>query len=264
MTEVTLRALLESGAHLGHRTRFWNPKMEPYIYGSYHKIHIIDLEQTLSALRQVCEHVTNLALNRDKLLFVGTKRAACDLIREHASRVGQPYVCHRWLGGMLTNYKTIRASIRRLRTLENEREEGIFERLTKRESLMRMREQQKLENAIGGIKNMGGLPDALFVIDIKREHIAVSEATKLGIPIIAIVDTNSDPSLVQHVVPGNDDATRTLRLFISTIADAYEKGAAMIKDQAPALPEAQLKVKLESKSGGRRRSQRVQKNQEKT
>ena len=221
---VSMKEMLRAGVHFGHQCRYWNPKMEPYIFGSRHKIHIINLEHTLPALNLVLDQVTDLAGKKKKILFVGTKRAAAKIVREQAERAGMPYVNHRWLGGMLTNYKTIRGSIKRLKELENQEQEGMFARLTKKEALMLTRAKQKLERSIGGIKDMGGLPDALFVIDVDHERIAVTEANNLKIPVIGIVDTNSNPDGVDFVIPGNDDAIRAIQLYVTAIADACVEG----------------------------------------
>ena len=224
MTKVSMRDLLKAGAHFGHQTRYWNPKMGQYIFGARNKIHIINLDQTLPALNEALAIVENMAANKNKILFVGTKRAAGKLIKEHASRVGMPYVNHRWLGGMLTNWKTVRQSIKRLKDLEIQSQDGTFEKLTKKETLMLNREMEKLEKSLGGIKNMGGLPDALFVIDADHEHIAIREANNLGIPVVAIVDTNSNPDGVDYIVPGNDDAIRAVSLYTSAVAAAITEG----------------------------------------
>ncbi|MCC5872261.1 MAG: 30S ribosomal protein S2 [Gammaproteobacteria bacterium] len=224
MTDISMRDLLQAGVHFGHQTRYWNPKMAPYIFGARNKIHIINLEETLPRLRAALDFARKGAGKKQKILFVGTKRAAQKIIREQATRVGMPYVDHRWLGGMLTNYKTIRQSIKRYRDLETEASDGTFDKLTKREALTRQREMDKLERSIGGIKDMGGLPDALFVIDVEHERIAISEANKLGIPVIAVVDSNSDPFGVDYVIPGNDDAIRALRLYVTAMADAILEG----------------------------------------
>jgi small subunit ribosomal protein S2 len=219
-----MRDLLQAGAHFGHQTRYWNPKMGSYIFGARNKIHIINLEHTVPAFNEALELVTRLAANKNKVMFVGTKRAAGKVIKEQAERAGMPYVSHRWLGGMLTNYKTIRASIKRLRELEGQVSDGTFAKLTKKEALMRRRDMEKLERSIGGIKDMGGLPDALFVVDVDHERIAVTEANKLGIPVIGIVDTNSNPDGVDYVIPGNDDAIRAIKLYVSAVADACIAG----------------------------------------
>jgi len=215
-----MRELLQAGAHFGHQTRYWNPKMDQYIFGARNKIHIINLEHTVPAFNEALALVTRLAGNKNKILFVGTKRAAGKIIKEQAERAGMPHVSHRWLGGMLTNYKTIRASIKRLRDLQAEQADGTFEKLTKKEALMRTRMMEKLERSIGGIKDMGGLPDALFVVDVDHERIAITEANKLGIPVIGIVDTNSNPDGVDYIIPGNDDAIRAIKLYVSAVADA--------------------------------------------
>ena len=218
--QVSMRDLLQAGAHFGHQTRYWNPKMDQYIFGARNKIHIINLEHTVPAFNEALDLVKRLAGNKNKILFVGTKRAAGKIMKEQAERAGMPYVSHRWLGGMLTNYKTIRASIKRLRDLEAQQGDGTFERLTKKEALMRSRNMDKLERSIGGIKEMGGLPDALFVIDVDHERIAITEANKLGIPVIGIVDTNSNPDGVDYIIPGNDDAIRAIKLYVTAVADA--------------------------------------------
>ena len=217
---VNIRELLQAGVHFGHQTRYWNPKMAPYLFGARNKIHIINLEHTVPAFNSALEFVEKLSSGKNKILFVGTKRAASNLIKQEAERCGMPYVSHRWLGGMLTNYKTIRASIKRYRDLESQENDGTFDKLTKKEALMRRRMKEKLEKSIGGIKDMAGLPDALFVVDVEHERIAITEANKLGIPVIGIVDSNSDPDGVDYVIPGNDDAIRAVKLYVSKIADA--------------------------------------------
>jgi small subunit ribosomal protein S2 len=221
-----MRDLLQAGAHFGHQTRYWNPKMDQYIFGARNKIHIINLEHTVPAFNEALELVKRMAANKNKVMFVGTKRAAGKIIKEQAERAGMPYVSHRWLGGMLTNYKTIRASIKRLRDLEAQVGDGTFAKLTKKEALMRSRDMEKLERSIGGIKSMGGLPDALFVVDVDHERIAITEANKLGIPVIGIVDTNSNPDGVDYVIPGNDDAIRAVKLYVTAVADACLAGRA--------------------------------------
>ena len=225
MSQVSMRDMLQAGVHFGHQTRYWNPKMTSYIFGARNNIHIINLEQTVPAFNEALDIIKTMASQKKKILMVGTKRAAQKTIKEQAIRAGMPFVSHRWLGGMLTNYKTIRASIRRYRDLEAQSQDGTFEKLTKKEALMRTRAKDKLELSIGGIKDMNGLPDALFVIDVEHERIAVNEANKLGIPVIGIVDTNSDPSGVDYVIPGNDDAIRAIKLYATAIADACTEGA---------------------------------------
>ena len=222
--QVSMRDLLQAGAHFGHQTRYWNPKMDQFIFGARNKIHIINLEHTVPAFNEALELVKRLASNKNKILFVGTKRAAGKIMKEQADRAGMPYVSHRWLGGMLTNYKTIRASIKRLSELEAQQGDGTFDKLTKKEALMRSRQMEKLERSIGGIKNMAGLPDALFVVDVDHERIAITEANKLGIPVIGIVDTNSNPDGVDYIIPGNDDAIRAIKLYVTAVADACIAG----------------------------------------
>ena len=224
MSNLDMREMLAAGVHFGHQTRFWSPKMAPYIFGARNKIHIINLEATVPALETALAEVRRLAARRNKILFVGTKRTASKVIREQAQRVDMPFIDQRWLGGTLTNYKTIRQSIRRLGDLEKQAEDGTFDMLTKKEALQKQRVLDKLERSLGGIKEMGGLPDALFVVDVHHERIAVSEANKLSIPVIGIVDTNSDPHGVDFVIPGNDDAIRSVRLFVTAMADAIEEG----------------------------------------
>jgi small subunit ribosomal protein S2 len=221
---ISMRDMLAAGVHFGHQTRFWNPKMAPFIFGSRNKIHIINLERTMPSFNAALDELRNCATRGNKILFIGTKRAAAAVIREQALRVGMPFVDQRWLGGMLTNYKTIRQSIKRLQELEVQAEDGTLEMLTKKEALQKRRLMAKLERSLGGIKDMGGLPDAIFVIDVMREHIAISEANKLGIPVFGVVDTNSDPDGVDWVIPGNDDAIRAIRLYVTTVADAIQEG----------------------------------------
>ena len=252
MAHVEMREMLKSGVHFGHQTRYWNPKMRKYIFGARNKIHIINLEYTLNAFNDALRFVKKLAEGRNKVMFVGTKRAAGKIIKREAQRCNMPFVDHRWLGGMLTNYKTIRQSIRRLKELEAERDNGTFELLTKKEALMRSRKLEKLDRSLGGIKNMGSLPDALFVIDVDHERIAVQEANKLGIPVIGIVDTNGSPDGVDFVIPGNDDAIRAIGLFTSAVADAMLEectitGAAAEIAAETAAATATAEVEIESK-----------------
>lgn len=220
----TMRQLMEAGVHYGHHTRRWNPKMGPYIFGARDGVHILDLSQTVPALNRALEAIRDVAAKGGKVLFVGTKNQAADIVKEAASRSGAYYVNHRWLGGMLTNWKTVRQSIKRLKDLETQSQDGTFDKLTKKEALMRTRELEKLENSLGGIKDMGGLPDALFVIDADHEHIAIKEANNLGIPVFAIVDTNSDPDGVDFVIPGNDDAIRAVTLYLGAVAATVREG----------------------------------------
>lgn len=224
MANVTMRQMLEAGVHFGHQTRYWNPKMSPYIFGERNKIHIINLEKTLPMFLDAATFLSKMAANKGTILFVGTKRSARDAIQEEATRCGMPYVNHRWLGGMLTNFNTVSKSIQRLQELEQVANGEGIERLSKKELLMLKRELFKLERSLGGIKNMSNLPDALFVIDVGYEAIAVSEANKLGIPVAAIVDSNNKADGVDYVIPGNDDAIRAIRLFSSHMADAILEG----------------------------------------
>ena len=226
MSIVSMRDMLQAGVHFGHQTRFWNPKMSQYIFGSRNKVHVINLEHTVPAFNEALEILRVEAAKGNQILFVGTKRAAQKIVKEQAERCGMPYVSHRWLGGMLTNYKTIRASIRRFRELETQEADGTFEKLTKKEVLMRTRMKIKLENSIGGIKDMNGLPDILFVVDVDHERIAINEANKLGIPVVGIVDTNSNPDGVDYVIPGNDDSIRAIKLYAASVADSVLEGKA--------------------------------------
>ena len=223
--DISIEQMLKAGVHFGHQTRFWNPKMDPFIFGNRNKVHIIDLEKTLEHLKPSIEICKKIAATNNRIIYVGTKRAASKVIKSGAERCDMPYVNYRWLGGMLTNYKTVRASIRRLEILKTQEEEGKFNDLTKKEVLGIRREMEKLERSIGGIKNMGGLPEALFIIDVNNEKIAVAEARKMGIPIIGLVDTNSDPDSVDYVIPGNDDAIRSISLIARIISNACLDGA---------------------------------------
>ena len=231
MTDVTMRQMLEAGVHFGHQTRYWSPKMKPFIFGERNKIHIINLEQTLPMFNDAMNYIGQIVGKGGQVMMVGTKRPASKLIKEAAERAGAPYVNHRWLGGMLTNYKTVKNSIKRLKELDTAMVEGTNARLSKKETLTLERERIKLERSLGGIKNMPGLPDALFVIDVKTEYIAVSEANKLGIPVIAVVDTNCVPDGIDYVIPGNDDAIRAIRLYVESMADTIieARAAAQIK-----------------------------------
>ncbi len=275
MTDVTMRQMLEAGVHFGHQTRYWNPKMAPYIYGTRHKIHIINLEETLPMFRDAVKVAADIATKRGKILFVGTKFAAREIVREEATRCGMPYVDYRWLGGMLTNYKTIRQSIKRLKELEEQiADEGNLVGMTKKEVLNLMREKEKLSASLSGIKNMGGLPDALFVIDVMHEKIAIQEARRLGIPVIGIVDTNSCPDNIDYVIPGNDDALRAIRLYCKTIADAIieARGALELveakeaKEKAKAEPAKRIvtkKAKIAEKAKAEKGEEKSQKAAEK-
>ena len=217
---VTMRQMLEAGVHFGHQTRFWNPRMAPYIFGQRNKIHIVNLEKTMVKYNEAMDFVRKLAANRGNIMFVSTKRQAREIIAEEAQRAGMPFVDERWLGGMLTNFKTVKQSIKRLKDVEAMMEDGSIERLSKRETLTVSRELEKLRKSIGGIKEMGGLPDALFVIDVGYHKIAITEAKKLGIPVVAVVDTNHSPEGVDYIIPGNDDSSRAIRLYARGVADA--------------------------------------------
>ncbi|MES1947340.1 30S ribosomal protein S2 [Salinisphaera sp. C84B14] len=219
-----MRQLLEAGVHFGHRTRYWNPKMAPYIFGQRNKIHIINLEETLPLFKDAYNYISRLSANGGNVMFVGTKRAAREAVGKQAQRCGMPFVNHRWLGGMLTNFKTVKNSIQRLHDLEQMIEDGSIRKLNKREALDLYRERDKLERGIGGIKEMTSLPDALFIIDVGFEKIAVDEARKLGIPVIAVVDTNCSPENIDVVIPGNDDAIRAIRIYTEMVADAVLTG----------------------------------------
>ncbi len=224
MAKVTMRQMLEAGVHFGHQTRYWNPKMAPYIFGERNKIHIINLEKTLPMYLDACNFVGKLAARKGSILFVGTKRAAQQALQDTAKRCGMPFVNRRWLGGMLTNFKTVRASIKKLKDLEAMDSDGTLNRLTKKEALDMRRRMEKLERSIGGIKDMNMLPDAVFVIDVDHEKIAISEARKLGITVIGIVDSNSNPDGVDYIIPGNDDAIRAINLYVDGLADAIIEG----------------------------------------
>jgi small subunit ribosomal protein S2 len=226
MANTTMRDMLEAGVHFGHQTRYWNPKMAPYIFGDRNKIHIVNLEKTLPLYNDAMNYMGKLAANKGKILFVGTKRQAREIIKEQAASCGMPYVNHRWLGGMLTNFQTVKQSIKRLKDLETMDQDGTLDKLNKKEALMRRREMEKLDRSLGGIKDMGGLPDALFVVDVGHEKIAIGEARKLGIPVIAVVDTNNSPDGVDYVIPGNDDAIRAITLYVEGAADAINTGKA--------------------------------------
>ena len=243
MSKVSMKDMLQAGVHFGHQTRFWNPKMSQFIFGSRNKVHVINLENTVPAFNEALDVLRVEAAKGNQVLFVGTKRAANKIIKEQAERCGMPYVSHRWLGGMLTNYKTIRASIRRFRELETQQNDGTFEKITKKEVLMRTRMKDKLENSIGGIKDMNGLPDILFVVDVDHERIAINEANKLGIRVVGIVDTNSDPDGVDHIIPGNDDSIRAIKLYAASVADAILEG----KSQAANVTSKDEFVEVEEK-----------------
>jgi len=225
---VTMRQMLEAGVDFGHQTRYWNPKMADYIFGQRNKIHIVNLEKTMQNYQDAMKYVRQLAANRGTILFVGTKRQAREIIADEAKRCGMPFVDHRWLGGMLTNFKTVKVSIKRLKDLEQMAEDGTLERMSKREALSLKREQDKLNKSLGGIKEMNALPDAIFVIDVGYHKIAVTEAKKLGIPLVAVVDTNHSPEGIAHVIPGNDDSSRAIRLYARGAADAILEGKSTV------------------------------------
>lgn len=220
MAQVSMRDMLKAGVHFGHQTRYWNPKMKPFIFGASNRVHIINLEKTVPMFNDALNYISNVASKKGKILFVGTKRAASEAVKDAAISCDQFYVNHRWLGGMLTNWKTVRQSISRLKELEIQSADGTFDKLTKKEALMRSREMDKLEKSLGGIKNMGGLPDVLFVVDADHEHIAIKEANNLGIPVVSIVDTNSNPDNIDYIIPGNDDAIRAVQLYLNAAAAA--------------------------------------------
>jgi small subunit ribosomal protein S2 len=232
MPQVTMRQMLEAGVHFGHQTRYWNPKMGPYIFGARGKIHIINLEKTLPLFTDAMNYISAIAQKRGTILFVGTKRSARESIKEEAERCGQPFMSMRWLGGTLTNFRTVKASVARLKELEAAETDGTFQKMVKHEVLGLRREREKLLSSLGGIKEMNRLPDALFVIDIGHENIAVQEAKKLGIPVIAVVDTNYDPNLVDYAIPGNDDAIRAVQLYVRAAADAVLEGKAAAPQMA--------------------------------
>ncbi len=239
MVKVTMRQMLEAGVHFGHQTRYWCPKMAPYIFGARNKIHIINLEKTLPMFDDAMNYLGKLASKGGTIMIVGTKRSARDAIRSEAQRCGMPFVDQRWLGGMLTNFKTVKQSINRLKELESMETDGTFERLGKKEVLMRRRELAKLDKTLGGIKDMRTIPDAMFVLDVGYERIAINEAKKLGIPIVAVVDTNNSPEGIDYVIPGNDDAIRAIQLYVTAIADAINEGKAASANAAAAQLAAQ-------------------------
>ena len=255
MSSVTMRQMLEAGAHFGHQTRYWNPKMAPYIFGDRNKIHIINLEKSLPLLNEAANYLGKLASKGGTIMFVGTKRSASETIKEAAESCGMPYVSQRWLGGMMTNFKTIKQSVNRLKEIEAMEADGSIERFSKKEALMLRREKEKLNRSLGGIKDMKRLPDALFVIDVGYEKIAVQEANKLGIPVVAVVDTNHSPDGIDYVIPGNDDAIRAIQLYVAAMSDAIAQGkasaATAVKKTDEIVeekPEAKAEVKSEVKA----------------
>ena len=231
MTGMSMRQMLEAGVHFGHQTRFWNPKMSQFIFGERNRIHIINLEHSLPLYNEAAGFIRNVVADGGKVLFVGTKRSAREAIAQEAARCGMPYVSHRWLGGMLTNFKTIKQSIRRLAEIDEMQANGTLDQRSKREAQMVRREREKLDRSLGGIKDMDGLPDAMFVIDVGHENIAIHEAQKLGIPVVAVVDTNCDPDLIDYKIPGNDDAIRAIRLFCAAVAEAVIEGRNLYEER---------------------------------
>ena len=233
---VTMRQMLEAGVHFGHQTRYWNPKMAPYIFGARNKIHIINLEKSLPMYQEALKYVRQLSSNKGNILFVGTKRQAREIVKEEAQRAGAPYVDYRWLGGMLTNFKTVKGSIKRLKDMDQMVADGSMEKLSKKEQLHYNREREKLERSLGGIKDMGGIPDALFVIDVGFHKIAITEARTLGIPIVGVVDSNNSLDGIDYVIPGNDDSTRAIRLYARGVADAILEGRSQVISEMVAQP----------------------------
>jgi small subunit ribosomal protein S2 len=257
MTSMSMRQMLEAGVHFGHQTRFWNPKMAPFIFGERNRIHIINLEKTLPLYVEAAGFVKHIVADGGRVLFVGTKRSAREAIAREATRCGMPYVSHRWLGGMLTNFKTIRQSIKRLAEIDDLAATGMLDQRNKREAQMVRREREKLERSLGGIKEMEGLPDVMFVVDVGHENIAIHEARKLGIPVVAIVDTNCSPDGISYVIPGNDDAMRAIELYAGGIADAVLEGRSTIPDVAVGedeFVELDEEGKPRAKAGPKRRA----------
>jgi small subunit ribosomal protein S2 len=242
---VTMRQMLEAGVHFGHQTRYWNPKMAPYIFGARNKIHIINLEKSLPMYQDALRYVRQLTANKGQILFVGTKRQAREIVKEEAQRAGAPYVDYRWLGGMLTNFKTVKGSIKRLKEMDAMIADGSAERLSKKEQLLNVREREKLERSLGGIKDMGGVPDALFVIDVGFHKIAVTEAKTLGIPIVGVVDSNNSLDGIDYVIPGNDDSTRAIRLYARGVADAILEGRSQVISEITAPQSSEDFVEVE-------------------
>ncbi|MGA1083123.1 MAG: 30S ribosomal protein S2 [Burkholderiaceae bacterium] len=248
---VSMREMLEAGVHFGHQTRFWNPKMAPYIFGHRNKIHIINLEATVANMAEALKFVRQLSSRRGTVMFVGTKRASREIIQEEATRAGMPFVDQRWRGGMLTNFKSVKTSIKRLKDMEALAEDGGLERMSKKEALTHSRELEKLNKTLGGIKDMAGLPDALFVVDVGYHKIAIQEATKLGIPVVAVVDTNHSPEGVDYVIPGNDDAGRAVRLYARAVADAILQGKTeAVADVVAAVSQSEDFVEVDASQAG--------------
>jgi small subunit ribosomal protein S2 len=245
---VTMRQMLEAGVHFGHQTRYWNPKMEQYIFGHRNKIHIINLEKTLVMYQDALKFVRQLSANKGNLLFVGTKRQAREIVREEAIRASAPFVDHRWLGGMLTNFKTVKLSIKRLKDMDQMTQDGSFERMAKKEALVMQRELEKLERSLGGIKDLTSLPDAIFIVDVGYHKGAVTEANKLGIPVVAVVDTNHSPEGIDYVIPGNDDSSRAIRLYARGVADAVLEGRSQSLEEVVAASKDEF-VEVDEEQG---------------
>ena len=249
MSTITMRDMLTAGVHFGHQTRYWNPKMKQYIFGARNGVHIINLEKTVECYEAALNFLSSTVAHKGKILFVGTKRAACDKVGPAATECGQFYVDHRWLGGMLTNWKTVRQSIKRLKDLETQSQDGTFDKLTKKEAILRTRDLAKLNCSLGGIKNMGGLPDALFVIDAEVEHIAIKEANNRGIPVVAVVDTNSNPDGVNYVIPGNDDAIRAVDLYLKGAVETINAARAdLVRQEKDAKAQEEAKAEEAQKA----------------
>ncbi|MBU3694867.1 MAG: 30S ribosomal protein S2 [Rhodocyclaceae bacterium] len=244
----TMRQMLEAGVHFGHQTRYWNPRMAPYIFGHRNRIHIINLEKTAALFGDALTYVRKLASNKGTILFVGTKRQAREIVAEEAARAGMPYVDHRWLGGMLTNFKTVKTSLKRLKDMEAASQDGSLERMSKKEALSFSRELEKLQRSLGGIKDMNGLPDALFIIDVGYQKIAIQEARSLGIPVVGVVDTNNSPEGVDYVIPGNDDSARAIRLYARDVADAILEGRSQVIQEIVKATEEEF-VEVEPEGG---------------
>lgn len=254
MSTVTMKQMLEAGVHFGHQTKRWNPKMKPYIFGARNGIYIIDLQQTVGLWRRAYDFIADLSSRGEKVLFIGTKKQSQEVIAEEAMRAGMFYVNNRWLGGTLTNFKTVKGSIERLRTIERMETDGTFEKLLKKEVLTLTRERDKLMRSLGGIKDMNRLPGAVFIVDPKKEHIAVAEANRLQIPVVAIVDTNCDPDLIDYVIPGNDDAIRSIKLFTASIADACIEGTN--RHQESLAESKAMQAEIDKKKGVDREQER--------
>ena len=247
MAKVSMRDMLEAGVHFGHQTRYWNPKMEQYIFSARNKVHIINLEKTLPLFHDAMNFIGSTAARRGKILFVATKRQAQEILKEEAIRAGMPYINHRWLGGLLTNYKTIRQTIKRLKDLKAMQADGSFEKMIKKEALNLQRELFKLDRSLGGIEEMGGIPDALFVIDVGHEKTAIAEANRLGIPVIGVVDTNYSPDNIDYIIPGNDDSSRSIALYCKSVADAIVNAKEAMAVHAPKEEKEEVEITVVKK-----------------